>query len=152
MFGAGSTDGGTGAAGESSKKEDNKKREEEKESSLFGGSLKFGSIFGNNPLFGNTSSLFGGVTTGNLFNTSTLTSGSLGTALLGSNPFASYNVANLRQEGEGDENDDEEEEKAPSEHETGNEVVKEQLEPSPYTKLISVILKNKFRLMCLNWR
>lgn len=75
-----------------------------------------------------------------MFGTSTLASGSLGSNLLSSNPFASYNLANLRKEGDEDDERDskDEEEKAASEPEITE--VKEQLEPSPYIKLVTVNL------------
>jgi hypothetical protein len=59
---------------------------------------------------------------------------------LSSNPFASYNLANLRKEGDEDDERDskDEEEKAASEPEITE--VKEQLEPSPYIKLVTVNL------------
>ena len=65
--------------------------------------------------------------------------GSIGSNLLASNPFAAYNLANLRKEGDDDEGDSKDEEEKEPEPETVQ--VKEQLEPSPYTKLVTVNLK-----------
>lgn len=91
-------------------------------------------------LFGAGSSLFG---------TSTLQPGSFGATAQTTNPFASYNLANVGQkkDGEESEGEEDEEEKRPPSPETfkgvkgeGQKVPTMSLEASPYTKLVSVSL------------
>ena len=100
------------------------------------------SVFGSG-IFGAGSSLFG---------TSTLQPGGFGATVQATNPFASYNLANAgKKQNDSDESGDEDaaEEKRPPSPETfkvnaekskaeGQKVPAMSLEPSPYTKLISV--------------
>jgi len=79
-----------------------------------------------------------------LFNTSTLSAGSFGSNLIGSNPFANYNPGGVKKDGDEDSEGEEgeEEPKRPPSPEAFKTGTAENKEASPYTKLISVFSLN----------